>query len=99
MMETVLTLSFLILGLAVLLSLYRLARGPEVLDRVLAFDLISTCVVGFVVLLSLRWSTAHYMELILIFTLLGFLSAVAFVFYLHKTIPANPPPPKPEGRP
>ena len=86
--------AFGLLTVSVFLGLYRLARGPRVLDRVMAFDLITTCVVGMIVLLSIRWQTPLYLELILIFSLLGFLTTVAFVFYLHKTIePASEPEP------
>jgi multisubunit Na+/H+ antiporter MnhF subunit len=85
-MNLVLTLAFGALTLSILLGLVRLARGPSVLDRVLAFDLITTCAVGMILLLSLRWNTALYLELVLIFSLLGFLTTVAFVFYLHRTI-------------
>jgi multicomponent K+:H+ antiporter subunit F/multicomponent Na+:H+ antiporter subunit F len=53
---------------------------------VLAFDLIATCAVGMIVLLSIQWHTSLYLELLLIFSLLGFLTTVAFVFYLHKTV-------------
>lgn len=74
----------LTLTVSILLGLYRLARGPHVLDRVMAFDLITTCAVGLIVLLSIQWGTAMYLELILIVSLLGFLTTVAFVFYLNK---------------
>ena len=70
---------------AVLLGLFRLGRGPTVLDRILAFDLITTGIVGMVVVLSVFRRTPVYLELILIFALLGFLSAVAFVIHLHRS--------------
>jgi multisubunit Na+/H+ antiporter MnhF subunit len=85
MMEWTITLCFWGLSAAILLSLFRLARGPTLLDRILAFDLIATCAVGMTVLLSARWQTTVYLELILIFSLLGFVGTVAFVFHLHKT--------------
>lgn len=87
MIAIALYLAFGMLTISILLGLYRLARGPTVLDRVLAFDLITTCAVGMIVLLSIQWKTSLFLELILIFSLLGFLTTVAFVFYLHKTIP------------
>lgn len=85
MIQVVLILCLGGLTLAILLGLFRLARGPTVLDRILAFDLIATSAVGMVVLLSVLWRTAVYLELILIFSLLGFVSTVAFVFHLHRT--------------
>lgn len=81
------------LTLALLLGLVRLVKGPTVLDRILAFDLIATSIVGMIALLSVLWRTPLYLELILIFSLLGFVGTVAFVFHLHRTLPARGGPP------
>jgi multisubunit Na+/H+ antiporter MnhF subunit len=89
-MSVVITISFALLLLAIVLSLFRLRRGPSVLDRILAFDLIATCVVGMIVLLSVMWSTSVYVEVILIVSLLGFFTTVAFVYYLHRSKPVRP---------
>jgi energy-converting hydrogenase Eha subunit C len=35
--------------------------------------------------ISVRWNSALYLDLILVFTLLGFFSTVAFALYLHRT--------------
>jgi multisubunit Na+/H+ antiporter MnhF subunit len=85
MIQIAINIAFGALITAIIFGLYRLARGPTVLDRVLAFDLITTCAVGMIVLLSIMWRTILFIELILIFSLLGFLTTVAFVFYLHRT--------------
>lgn len=85
MINTALFIAELVLTLSILFGLYRLVRGPHVIDRVMAFDLITTCAVGMIVLLSIQWNTPLYLELILIVSLLGFLTTVAFVFYLNKT--------------
>lgn len=92
MMTIALYIAELTLTVSILLGLYRLARGPHVLDRVMAFDLITSCAVGLIVLLSIHWNTPLYLELILIVSLLGFLTTVAFVFYLNKTGTKNPAP-------
>ena len=85
MMATILQLAFAILTLAILCGLVRLARGPTVIDRIMAFDLITTSAVGMIVLLSIQWKSALSLELILIFSLLGFFGTVAFVYYLNRT--------------
>ncbi|MFN7138802.1 MAG: monovalent cation/H+ antiporter complex subunit F [Limisphaerales bacterium] len=85
MMELTIKFCYAVLTVSVLLGLIRLAKGPTVLDRIIAFDIITSCVVGMIVLLSIQWQTSMFLELILIFTLLGFFGAVAFVFYLHRT--------------
>lgn len=92
MMTSILTLASGILTLAILCGLVRLARGPTVIDRIVAFDLITTATVGMIVLLAMRWQTALYLELILIFSLLGFFGTVAFVYYLSRTQDLEGPP-------
>lgn len=101
MITLALQVCFGALTLAVLLGLLRLVRGPTVLDRILAFDLIATSIVGMIVLLSVVWRTPLYVELILIFSLLGFVGTVAFVFHLHKTLAsrADTPPARPQPVP
>ena len=80
-MNLVILICFAALFFVMVCGLVRLRRGPSVLDRILAFDLIATCVVGMVVLLSVKWSTPMYLEAILIVSLLGFFTTVAFVYY------------------
>lgn len=98
MIPLALSLCFLALTLAVLLGLVRLVRGPTVLDRILAFDLIATSIVGMIALLSVKWRTPLYLELVLLFSLLGFVGTVAFVFHLHQTLPARRAGRDPSGR-
>jgi multicomponent Na+:H+ antiporter subunit F len=87
MIDGILTLSFFVLVVAMLLGFYRLARGPTVVDRVLAFDAVVLCAVSMTVLLSRLWETPLYLELILIVSSLGFFGTVALVFYLDRTMP------------
>ena len=85
MMEMTLTFCYTLLTISVLLGLFRMAKGPTVLVRILSFDIITSCIVGMIVLLSIQWETAVFLELILIFSLLGFFGTVSFVYYLHRT--------------
>ena len=79
--------SELILTVAVLIGLYRLVRGPSVVDRLIAFDLIVLCVVAFTALISIEAGTPHFVELILIVSLLGFFGTVALIKALDVTEP------------
>lgn len=84
MSELVLSLSFGFLILAALGGVFRLARGPTIVDRIIAFDAIVLCAVGLTVLLSDYWNTPHFLELILIVSSLGFFGTVAFAAYLQR---------------
>lgn len=83
-MNTVFAISAILLGLSILLALVRLAQGPTTVDRVIAFDTISICVIGMIVLICFNWKTTLFLELILILSSLGFFSTVAYVLYLTK---------------
>ena len=80
-MSIVLNICFVALFIVIGCGLLRLKLGPSLLDRVLAFDLIATCVVAMVVLISVKYRTTAYLEAILIVSLLGFFTTVAFVYY------------------
>lgn len=82
-LHTVLQICELMLALAVLVAFYRLAKGPTIVDRIIAFDLIVLTVVAFTALLSIEEGTAHFLELILIVSLLGFFGTVALVLAME----------------
>lgn len=84
MSEFTLNAAFVVLVVTVLLGVIRLARGPTIVDRILAFDAVVVCAVGMTVLLSDFWRTPHFLELILIVSSLGFFGTVAFAAYLQR---------------
>lgn len=73
-----------VISLAVLLNLYRLAAGPEVLDRVLALDTLVINAIALIVVIGIWYGTTMYFEAALLFAMVGFLSTVAFCRYLLR---------------
>ncbi len=71
--------------ISTLFCLARMVLGPTLLDRVLAFDGIVICTVAMMVLFSVHWRTVLFAELIVVIASLGFLTTVAFYFYLSRT--------------
>jgi len=71
-----------ILGLAVLLSLIRLAIGPTAPDRVVAFDSVSSIVISLIVILSLQYGNHVYIDIAVVYALIGFLGTLAISKYL-----------------
>lgn len=86
-MDKIFVISEVCVSIAVFIALVRMMKGPTVVDRILAFDLAAVSLVAFIALLSIRWDTPYYLELILIISSLGFFGAVALVHYLMRTIP------------
>lgn len=71
-------------SLAMLLCAWRVLRGPEATDRVLALDTLYINAVALVILLGLRWQTSLLFEAALIIAMLGFVSTVALARYLAR---------------
>ncbi|MBI3101305.1 MAG: K+/H+ antiporter subunit F [Burkholderiales bacterium] len=71
-------------ALAIVLCAWRLVRGPQAIDRVLAIDTLYLNAVALVVLLGIRLQTALLFEAALIIAMLGFASTAALSRYLCR---------------
>jgi multicomponent K+:H+ antiporter subunit F len=69
---------------AMLMSLYRLFRGPDAVDRVLALDTLVINVIGLIVLAGILYGTTMYFEAALLFAMVGFLTTVSFCKFLLR---------------
>jgi len=86
MTAAICSLSALLLFFSLLAGLYRLLIGPGLLNRILAFDLIALCIIALTILFSLMNGSHHYLEIILIFCLLGFITTIAFMDMLFRAL-------------
>ena len=73
----VLAVDALMLAVAALLSVLRVARGPRALDRIVANDVLVAVVVAAAGLTMVATRNGLLLPLILVLSLLGFMSAVA----------------------
>ena len=89
------TLGVYVLCGGMALCLYRLARGPELADRVLAADLLSLHVVGLVIVLTLYVGNLVFFDTALVVAIIGFVSTVGFAQYIFATAPRTIDPSKP----
>ncbi len=84
MIETACMIANVAISAAALLNLYRLAAGPDVLDRVLALDTLVINAIALVVVAGIWFASPVYFEAGLLFAMVGFLSTVAFCKYLLR---------------
>lgn len=75
---------FACLADALLLNLYRLAKGPSIADRVLALDTMVVNGIALLVLYSLTAETGVYFEAALLFAMVGFISTVAYCKFILR---------------
>ena len=71
-------------GLAMLLALWRLLRGPTVPDRILALDTLSVTVIALLMLFGMHLDSPIYFEAALIIAMLGFCSTVVLSKYVLR---------------
>lgn len=71
-------------GLAMLLALWRLLRGPSVPDRILALDTLNVTAIAELMLLGMYLRTSVYFEAALIIAMLGFVSTVVLSKYIIR---------------
>ena len=74
-----------VLGLALLLTLVRLGKGPTLADRVVALDLLGTLGISVVAVVTLAARNAVYLDVAIVLALLSFLGTVAFAAYLERS--------------
>lgn len=72
------------IAVAMLLNLYRLFRGPDAVDRVLALDTLVINLIGLIVLAGILYGTMMYFEAALLFAMVGFLTTVSFCKFLLR---------------
>ena len=73
-----------LLGLAMLFGMLRLARGPRAQDRVLALDTLYVNAMLLVITVGIRSGESLYFEAALIIGMLGFVSTAALAKFLLR---------------
>ena len=71
-------------GIAALLNLWRLLRGPTLLDRVIALDTMYINTIALLVALGIYLGSDVYFEAALVLAMLGFITTVAFCKYVLR---------------
>lgn len=84
MIAIALNLALAAVAVSLLLCAWRLWRGPDAPDRILAIDTLYINVVALIVLLGMAWQTQLLFEAALIVAMLGFVSTVALARFITR---------------
>jgi multicomponent K+:H+ antiporter subunit F len=82
--EHALTFGYVAVSIAVLLNLWRLLRGPSLMDRVLAVDTMVINVIALIILFGIQQRTTVFFEAALLFAMFGFISTVAYCRFILR---------------
>ncbi len=84
MLAITIQIAFALVTAAVMMSFWRLLRGPDMPDRILALDTLYINTIALLVLLGIHLGSALFFEAALLIALMGFISTVALCKYLLR---------------
>ena len=84
MMTNAILLASAAVGLALLLNLYRLLRGPAAPDRIIALDTAYVNSIALLVLYGVQEGSTVYFEVAVLIALVGFVGTVMLAKYLLR---------------
>ncbi|SER02400.1 multicomponent K+:H+ antiporter subunit F [Nitrosomonas sp. Nm51] len=77
-------IAFALVAAAVAMSFWRLLRGPDAPNRILALDTLYINTIAILVLLGIHLGSALFFEAALLIALMGFIGTVALCKYLLR---------------
>lgn len=80
--NTVITISFILLLMALVIAVIRMFKGPSVNDRIAAMDVIASIVMAFIIVYSIFINNAMYFDIPVIISLISFIGTVAISTHL-----------------
>ena len=84
MLNLVVLAAMSLMGIALLLNAWRLFRGPEATDRILALDTLYINATALIVLYGIAIGRPDFFEVALLIALLGFVSTMALAKFLLR---------------
>ena len=84
MIYAALGFAFLCYGLGLLFNLWRIVKGPDPADRILALDTMVINTIALLVLYGIWRGTAIYFEAAMLVAMVGFVSTVAYCRFILR---------------
>lgn len=79
-----LQLSFIIIGISLILIFIRILIGPSIEDRIVALDLFTANGIAFFAIYSIFFNKTIFIDVGIIMALIAFLGTVAYAYYLER---------------
>ncbi|OCA81121.1 Na(+)/H(+) antiporter subunit F1 [Pradoshia sp. D12] len=86
MFEKAMTVALFILTLSILISIYRLYKGPSMPDRVMALDSIGIHLISGVAIFSVLFKSHAFLDIILLLGILSFIGTIAFARFIERGV-------------
>ncbi|SHE56086.1 multicomponent Na+:H+ antiporter subunit F [Modicisalibacter ilicicola DSM 19980] len=83
-MSIVILLSLAVMALALCLAFVRLFRGPSLPDRVVALELFSSILVGFIGVIAIATDVPSLLDVSIVMALMAFMATIGFARFLER---------------
>ena len=84
--EWMINLGYLFLLAALACALFRLLKGPSLLDRIVALDLVAMAFAGFISIYAIESGLPVFLDIVMVLAIVVFFGTVAFGRYLERKI-------------
>jgi multicomponent Na+:H+ antiporter subunit F len=84
MLNTILTIAAILIMAAILITLYRFIKGPDLADRLISFDVMTISSLSLMGIIAHYAERMIYLDVILVYGLLSFLGVIIIGRYIEK---------------
>lgn len=84
MVNTILTIAFVLMLAAMVMAVVRFALGPRTTDRIISFDVMTVISLSFIGLLAYFAQRVIYLDIAIVYGLLSFLGVIIIARYLER---------------
>lgn len=86
MINTMLTISLVLISITIVIAVLRIILGPSLPDRVLALDVIGVNLIASIAVISVLMNTKAFLEVILILGILSFIGTIAYSKFIMRGV-------------
>lgn len=83
-MSTLLVVILSFLGLCFIVSLVRWIQGPQIADRIILFDLLTSLACGLIVVVSMIFDSSLFLDIAVLLAVISFVSTIGLAYWLEK---------------
>lgn len=76
--------AFGMIMIAVIITFYRLAKGPTFADRVVALDMMTVSIIAFCGVFAIFSGDVAFLDIVIVLALIGFLATVALARFAER---------------
>ena len=86
MVNTILTIALAIIILSIAITMIRFALGSTVIDRIIAFDMMTISSIAMIGILAQLAGRVIYLDIAIVYGLLSFLTVIIIAKYFEKSL-------------